>query len=151
MTGLADADAARAADGGVGRDPRGRCIDARRAELEATGVDVGGRVAARAVAVEGPDRDVVARARDHGDVGEGSDGRAVTRETAGYALMRARHRVERVVARGGVALCTGGGGRDVVRGLGTTCDVAREGRCRRVTAAAVTRGRVVLVEGGRGT
>src|SRR5437879_1465710 len=57
--------------GGVtGRGERGT-RDARRSELEATRIDVARRVAARAVAVEGTERKVVARVGDEGDVGEG--------------------------------------------------------------------------------
>src|ERR1700747_764750 len=72
----------------------------------------------------------------------------MTAQTAGHALVRAGHRVDRVVARGGVALRTGRIRRNMVRGL---ADVAREGGRGRVTAVAVARGRMALVEGCRGT
>src|SRR5438045_4686775 len=48
-----------------------RTRDARRAELEATRIDVARRMAARAVAIEAAERNVVARVGDEGDVGEG--------------------------------------------------------------------------------
>src|SRR5204863_6895443 len=47
--------------GGVAGRVERRTRDARRAELEATRIDVARRVAARAVAVEGAERNVVAR------------------------------------------------------------------------------------------
>src|SRR4029077_76698 len=50
-----------------------------------------------------------------------------------------------------MALRTGRGGRDVVRGLGSGTDVTCEGGRGRMTAAAVTRGWGVLVERCRGT
>src|SRR6516165_3440850 len=62
VTGLAAVDAARPSDRGVSGRRERRSIDARGAELEAPRVDVGGRVAARAAAIEGPDRDVIPRA-----------------------------------------------------------------------------------------
>ena len=78
VTGLAAADAARAADGGVTGDRQGGRGEARGSDMEAARVDVGGRVAAGAVAVEAVDRDVIARARDHGDVGKRTDRRGMT-------------------------------------------------------------------------
>src|SRR5215470_19044354 len=75
VTGLTGGDCRR--HGGVTRDAEGRRIDARRTQLEASRVDVGDRVATRAVAVESPDRDVVPRTRDHGDVREWTDRRTV--------------------------------------------------------------------------
>src|SRR5881394_2472307 len=47
--------------GGVAGGAQGRTRDAGRAELEATRIDVARRVAARAVAVEAAERNVVAR------------------------------------------------------------------------------------------
>src|SRR5215470_18304906 len=128
--------------GGIER----RGIDARRTELEAPGVHVASRVAPRAAAVEAADRDVVVtRPADDRDrvgrwwSGEGSGARAVTGETVGHALVHTGDRVHRVVARGGMALRTGGGGRDVVGRLARTpVEVAQEGGCRRVAATAVT-------------
>src|SRR4029077_3766167 len=132
----------RGGHGGVAGDAESRRIDARGAELEAADVDVGRRVAARAVAVERPDRDVVIRQPgDRNRVarrrsGERSGARSVAGETTGHTLVDTGDGVDRVVARGGVALGTGGGGRDVVRRLASTAiEVAREGRCGRVTAA----------------
>jgi len=107
VAGLAGADATRTTDRGVAGDGERRRSGARRADKEAARVDVGSRVATRAVAVERADRNVVARARDHGDVGERTDRRAMAREAARHALVRAGHRVGRVDA-GGVALCAGG-------------------------------------------
>src|ERR1700745_3908061 len=132
----------RGGHGGVASDSECRRIDVRGAELEATDVDVGRRVAARAVAVEAADRDVVARQPgDRNRVarrrsGERSGARSVTREAAAHALVDAGDGVDRVVARGRMALGTGGGGRDVVRGLTRTAiEVAGEGGRRGVTAA----------------
>src|SRR5436190_20636219 len=103
---------------------------------------------ARAVAVEGAEREVVARVGDDLDVGEGlRHRRAVAGEAPCYALVRPGDRVGRVVARGGVALGAGRRGRDVVRRLRVTGLVGREGRCRGVAAVAVAGGRVHLVEG----
>src|SRR4029077_15891391 len=115
------------------------------------------RVATRAVTVEAADRDVVIRQPgDRNRVarwrsGERSGARSVTGETPGHALVRTGHRVERVVARRGMALGTGGGCRDVIGGLPAARDVARGGGRGRMTAVAVARGRMVLVERCRGT
>src|SRR5437763_504608 len=93
--------------GGVGR----RTGEARRAELEAARIDVARRVTARAVAVEGAERNVVARVGDEGDVGEGRrHRRAVAGEAPRHALVGAGDGVGRVVARGGVALRARRGG-----------------------------------------
>jgi len=56
---------------GVAGDAERRTRDACRAELEAPRVHVAGAVAARAVAIQAPERDVIARVGDEGDVGEG--------------------------------------------------------------------------------
>src|SRR5215470_11396439 len=103
--------------GGIER----RGVDVRRTELEAAGVDVGGRVTARAAAIEAADRDVVVTrpADDRDRVGRRRSGKrssacAVTGETARHALVDTGDRVQRVVAGGGMALRTRGGGRDVV-------------------------------------
>src|SRR5689334_5256365 len=94
-------------------DGERRRIDTRCAEPEPARIDIGGAVAARAIAVERPDRDVVAR--ESGDrnrvagrrSGEGSGARSVAGETAAHALVDPGDRVDRVVAGGGVALGTG--------------------------------------------
>src|SRR5262250_419740 len=90
--------------GGIER----RGIDVRRTELEAAGVDVGGRVTARAAAIEAADRDVVVTrpADDRDRVGGRWSGKrsgacTVTGETARHTLVQAGDRVHRVVARGG--------------------------------------------------
>src|SRR5215469_792121 len=121
-----------------------RSRNVRRADVEAARVHVGRGVAARAVAVEAPERDVIARVRDDGDVGEGRrDARAVTGEAPGDALVRTGDRVRRVVTRRGVALAAGGRRRDVVRRLGGGAAlVGRERRRGAVTAGAVTARRV---------
>src|SRR5215469_14852749 len=82
VAGLAATDDRR--DGGVAGDAEGWRTEAGGAELEATGIDIGRRVTARAVAVERADRDVVtARPADDGDrvtrwrTGEGSSARPV--------------------------------------------------------------------------
>src|SRR5262249_47407831 len=135
--------------GGVER----RCVDVRRAELEATGVHVAGRVTARAAAVEAADRDVVVtRPADDRDrvgrrwSGERSSPRTVTGETARHALVHAGHGVQRVVARGSMALRPRGRGGDVIGRLTRpTVEVAQEGGRRRMAAAAVTARRVTRV------
>src|SRR5205085_1585776 len=72
---------------------------------------------------------------------------AVALHAPAHALVRARGRVEREVARGGVALRARGGRRNVIRRLrGARQQVRGEGRCRRVTAGAVAGGRVLRVE-----
>src|SRR5215471_8628961 len=103
--------------GGVER----RGVDVRRAELEATGGHVAGRVTARAAAIEATDRDVVVTrpADDRDRVGRWRSGKrsspcTVTGEAARHALVYAGHRVHRIVTRGGMALGTGSRGRDVV-------------------------------------
>src|SRR4029077_3243314 len=145
-------------DSGVAGHAESWRVDVRGAELEAADVDVGRRVAARAVAVEAADRDVVIRQPgDRNRVarwwsGERSGARSVAGETTSHALVNAGDRVDRVVARGGVALGTGRGCRDVVRGLARTAiEVAGEGRCRGVTAAALASRRVARIECRRGT
>src|SRR6516162_5670620 len=87
--------------------------DACVAELEAAGVHIGGRVTARAAAIEAADRDVVATgpADDRYRVrrwrsGERSGARAVAGKTTGGTLMDAGDGVDREVARGGMALAT---------------------------------------------
>src|SRR5205807_6231436 len=78
---------------------------ARAAELEAARAHVRGAVTARAVAVEGAERKVVARVGDEGDVGEGRrHRRAVAGEAPRHALVRPGDRVRREVDRGGVEL-----------------------------------------------
>src|SRR5215470_5887405 len=135
--------------GGIER----RRIDVRRTELEAAGVHVGGRVTARAAAVEATHRDVVVTwpADDRDRVGrwrsgKGPSARPVTGEAARHALVHTGDRVHRVVACGGMALRTGGGGRNVVGWLARTpVEITEEGGRRRVAATAVTRGRVSRV------
>jgi len=73
----------------------------------------------------------------------------VAGETPRDALVRARDRVERVIARGRVALRARGAGRNVVRGLGVTGLVGREGGRRGMAAVAVPARGMVLVERGR--
>src|SRR5437763_13598957 len=102
---------------------------------------------ARAVAVEAAEREVVARVGDEGDVDErGVRRRAVAGEAARHALVGAGDGVERVVTRGRVALGARRAGRNVIRRLGVTGLIGREGRRRRVTAVAVSGGGVRLVE-----
>src|SRR5258708_6434090 len=126
--------------------------DARATDLEAapSRSHVTRGVTARTVAVEAADRGVVAGRRDHGDVVElRVHRRAVTGEAPGDALMRAGGRVDREVARGRVALRARRGGRNVVGRLGAAARlIGGECRCRRVTAVAVTGGRMGLVECG---
>src|SRR6516164_517968 len=83
VTGLTGRD--RRAHGGVAGDAEGRGADARRTDVEAAGVDVGGRVAARAVAVERAVREVIARCGDDGDrvTGRRSGERTGARSVAG--------------------------------------------------------------------
>src|SRR6516165_11121540 len=85
---------------------------------------------------------MVARARNDRDVGKGTDRRPVTGEAAGHALVDAGHRVERVVACGGVALGAGRRSRDVIGRFAPGADVACEGGRGRVAARAVAAGRV---------
>src|SRR5206468_5829898 len=109
-------------------------------------IDVARRVTARAVAVEGTERNVVARVGDEGDVGEGRrHRRAVAGEAPRHALVGAGDRVGRVVARGGVALRAWRSGGNVIGRLGGRRHVRHEGRSRGVTAVAVAGGRVHLV------
>ena len=99
-----------------------------------------------------PDRDVVARGADDGDVGEGRRDRgSVTAQALRHPLVGAGDGVERVVARGGVALRARRTGRDVVRGLAGTGDVAGEGRRGGVAAAAVATRRMLGIERRGGT
>src|SRR5215470_5503507 len=149
VTGLAAGNAACGSDGGVTCDRERRSIDVCCAELEATGVDVGGRVTARAVAVEGADRDVVPRTRDHGDIRKRTNRWTMAAQAASHALVYTGHRVQCVVTRGGMALGTGCRGRNVVRGLGVAGPIGGEGRRRRMAAVAVAGRRMVLVEGCR--
>src|SRR6185437_5381735 len=80
------------------------------------GVDVGRAVAARTTAVESADRDVVSRRGGDGDVGKRRrDGRAMAAETVGDPLVCAGDRIERVVARCGVALRARRTRRNVIR------------------------------------
>src|SRR6202043_813780 len=88
--------------GGMTGDRERRNADARRTDMEATRIHIAGGVAARAVAVERAERDVIARVADNLDVGKGpGDRRTVTGETPAHALVRAGDRVGRVIARGG--------------------------------------------------
>ena len=120
------------ADARVTGHVQGWTRDAGRAELEAPGVDVGRGVTAGAIAVEAPDRYVVARRGDDGDVVEGRrHARPMAGQAAGDALVGAGHGVDRVVARGRVALGAGCRGRDVVGRLAALGDVAGKRRRRR--------------------
>src|SRR5438067_5680633 len=134
--------------GGVTGRVERRTRDARRAELEAARIDVARGVAARAVAVEAAERNVVARIGDEGDVAERSvHRRAVAGEAARHALVGAGDRVERVVARGGVALRAGRAGRDMVRRLGASGLIGgKDGGGGVAAGAAVARGWMGLVE-----
>src|SRR5205807_10118081 len=108
------------------------------------------RVPARAVAVEGGDRDVVAWVGGEGDVDEGGGhGGAVGGEAGRHGVVGGGDGVERVVARSGVALGARRAGRNVIRRLGVTGLIGHEGRRRRMAAVAVTGRRVHLVEGLR--
>src|SRR6516162_9150273 len=155
VTGLA------ARDGGghgcVTSDVKRRRIDVRRTELEAAGVDVGRGMAARAVAVEAADRNVVVTgpADDRYGVGrwrsgERSGARAMALQAARHALVDAGHRVACVVSRVLVALGTGCRSWDVVCRLAIAAiEVAREGGRGGMAAAAVAGGRVGRVVLGR--
>ena len=102
-----------------GRQRQRRDVDARGAELEAARVDVRGGMAARAVAVEAADRDVVARGRNDRDVGEGGrDRRRVAAQAVGHALVRAGDRVQRRSCPPWCGTARTARGRDVVGGLG---------------------------------
>ena len=104
----------------VSRDSKRRRIDIRYTKLEATRIDIGGRVTPRSVAVQGSKRKVIGRGRsDHGDVGKRSDGRTMASQAIGHALVRAHHRIQRVVARRRMALRTGCRRRNMVRRLGS--------------------------------
>src|SRR6202023_3417146 len=126
--------------GGVACDGEGRAREDRRAEPEATRIHVARGVAARTVAVEAADRDVVAvrRRRDHGDIDERPDTRTVTAQTPGHTLVGAGDGVEREVARRRMALRAHGGGWNVIAGLrGRGKQVRPKGRRGDVTVAAV--------------
>jgi len=124
--------------------------DVRSAELETTGVHILGAVAARTVAVEAADRDVIGGGTDDRDVGEGpGDGRAVAGEAARHALVGTADRVGGVIARGGVALRTGRAGRNVIRGFAACGHVAEKSRYRSVTGRAIAIDRMKFVERGR--
>src|SRR6202035_4458272 len=139
------------------RTAEGGACGARPPELEATGVHIGRGVAARAVAIESADRHVSALgpADDRDRVagwwsGERPRARAVTGEAPADALVRAGDGIQRIVARGGVALRAHGGSWDVIgrlRGCGQ--QIRCESGCRHVAGAAVATGRVLRVECGR--
>ena len=107
--------------------------------LKPPAVTLAVRVAARAVAVEIADRHVVGAGRAHDrDVGPASGRRwSVAAQAVGHALVRAGHRVKRIVARRGMALRARRVGRDMVGGLGVAGLVGRERRRRGVAAAAI--------------
>jgi len=149
VTGCAGGDRRR--DGGVAGGREGRTGDARGAELEAAGVDVRGAVAARAVAVEAADGHVIAGRADQGDVDEGSDRGTVTGQTPGHTLVGGGDGIQRIVARGGVALRARRRGWNVIGGLAGRGHIAGKGRRTRVAAHAITRGRMKCVECCRGT
>jgi len=136
--------------GRVAGDAERRSTDARRTDAEATGVHVRGAVAARAVAIQAPDRKVIARCGHDRDVGEGlRHRRTVAGEAPGHALVRAGDGVEREVARGRVALGAGRSGRNVIRRLaGRRQQVGRERGRRDVAVAAVAGGRMLRIQGG---
>src|SRR5207248_10880335 len=100
-------------------------------------------MAARAVAVEGGDRDVVARSRNDREhrIGGNTEGpgdrRTVAAQARHHALVGAGGRVEGVAAGGGMALGAGRGGRNMIRRLSRLVQVGGEGRCRGVAAIAV--------------
>src|SRR6202521_1807557 len=143
VTGYAAADRRRR---GGAWEGEGRIRDAPRAEPEATRIHVARAVTARAVAVEGLDRDVIAGCGDDGDIKSRGHRRTVTGETPGDALVRAGDRVGFVVARRRVALRARRIGRNVVRrpyrGAGE--------RDRVMAHAAITGLRVIGVERRRG-
>src|SRR2546430_16336122 len=109
-----------------------RSGDARVAELEAAAarIDVARGVTARAVAIHAADRDVIARLHHHREdrVGGNIEGAgAVALHAPAHPLGRARGRVEREVARGGVALRAGGCRGDVIlRVVGAGVEVTWE-------------------------
>src|SRR6266478_6575580 len=134
----------------MARNTQRRARDARGTELEATGIHIRGAVAARAVAIERADREVIARRADHSNVDEGPDRGTVTGQTPGDALVRAADRVEREVARGGVALRARCSGRNVIGGLAGSGHIGREGRRGGMAATAVASGWMLRVECARG-
>src|SRR5437762_13992261 len=109
---------------------------------------IAGGVTARAVAIEVADRHVIAGRADQGDVDEGPDRGTVTGQTPAHTLVRAGDGIQRIVARGGVALCARRRGRNMVRGLGGAGHIAGKGRRRRVAAVAVAARWMVLVRRG---
>src|SRR6266478_1785445 len=134
----------------MARNTQRRARDARGTELEATGTHIRGAVAARAVAIERAERAVIARRADHSNVDEAPDRGTVTGQTPGDALVRAADRVERVVARGGVALRARCSGRNVIGGLAGSGHIGREGRRGGMAATAVASGWMLRVECARG-
>src|SRR5206468_861383 len=108
-----------------------------------------GAVAARAVAVERADREVITGRRDQGDVGEGRrHRRSVAGQTPAHALVRAGDGVEREVTRRRVALGAHGGRGDVIGGL-AGAHITGKGRRGRVAAVAVAARRVELIQRSR--
>jgi len=146
---------AHGCDRGVAGDVERRSTDIRRTDMEATGIHVRSAVAARAVAVGAPDRDVIAARPPHNRdrvagrrSRERSGARAVAGEAARHPLMDSGDGVERPVARRRVALRAQRSGRNVVRR-------ARRGWVKeggRVMAqTAISRGGVQAIERRRRT
>ena len=120
--------------------------DAGVAELEAAGIHIRRRMAARTVAVEAADRDVIGRLADGRDVGERQRS-AVTAEAGRHALVRAGDRIDRVVARPwyGTACTLRWSGMWFAGFADCVISVANVG-VRGMAAIAVAAGRMRLVE-----
>ena len=146
---------AHGCDRGVAGDVERRSTDIRRTDMEATGIHVRSAVAARAVAVGAPDRDVAGARPPHNRdrvagrrSRERSGARAVAGDAPGHALVRAGNGIDRPVAGGGVALRAQRPGRNVVR-RARHGGVEEGGRV--MALAAIARGGVQAIELRRGT
>ena len=124
--------------------------DVRGADVEAAWIDVRGRMAAGAIAIERADRDVIgARRRDrHVRKGGGNRG-GMAAQAARDALVGTGDRVERIVAWSGMTLRAWRVGGYVIGGFGRVGNVRCERRSGRMTTYAVPRSRVGLVKGVR--
>jgi len=145
---------AHGCDRGVAGDVERRSTDIRRTDMEATGIHVRSAVAARAVAVGAPDRDVAGARPPHNRdrvagrrSRERSGARAVAGDAPGHALVRAGNGIQRPVARRRVALRAQRIGRNVVR-RARRGGVEEGGRV--MAQAAIARGGVQAIELRRG-